>query len=65
MDDKAFALLAATFAAVVAMAIVQFFGPDSPMRRRRREREVSEMYFEMWNRGRWFPPATREPPEVK
>lgn len=30
MDDKSLALLAATFAAVIGMAIVQFFGPDSP-----------------------------------
>ena len=34
MDDKSLALIAATIAAVIGMAVVQFFGPDSPSRRR-------------------------------
>ena len=31
-------------------------------RRYRRQRAATEIYCDAFNRGRWFPPATREPP---
>jgi hypothetical protein len=49
-------LLAGTFVGSFLMTVLQ------NERRYRREREATEMYCDMFNRGRWFPPATQPPP---
>lgn len=51
-------LFSGTFVGSFMMAVWQ------DERRYRREREALELHREIFNRGRWFPPATQPPPQA-